>query len=175
MPPDLLVKLMPQVLVHNGFFSRGAPAVALPILDPRGDSVLHILRIGDYLHFTTFLQGAKALDCSAQLHTIVGGVRLGAVHFFLQLTVAENTRPPAGTRISETSAIGDELNLLCWDWFGWYCFHLWAESETRWPSIRRAPLRVPVQKMHPPDQESGELPSPGKYPREAGRHSGRRA
>src|SRR5919201_3492143 len=41
-----LIKPAPQIVVLHRLFVSGAPAAALPVIDPRRDAFLHVKRIG---------------------------------------------------------------------------------------------------------------------------------
>ena len=43
-PRNLLVEFFPQILIQDRLFRAGLPAVALPAVNPLGDSVLDVLR-----------------------------------------------------------------------------------------------------------------------------------
>src|SRR5215475_5256580 len=111
-PGHLLVQCLPQVLVDDRLSGGSHPSLALPPVDPRRNAVLQVFGIGDDFNFTAFAECTQTPDGSSQFHAVVGRVRLTAPQFFLVIAVAENRRPPAGTRIAEAGAIGYEPYLL---------------------------------------------------------------
>src|SRR5262249_33727680 len=110
--PRLLIQRHPQVLIHHGLLRGRNPALALPAVNPGGDPVLHVFRIGDHLHLATHFQRAQTLDGSGQFHAIVGGVRRTTPQLFVMLAMTEDRRPPPRTGIAETGSVSDDLNFF---------------------------------------------------------------
>src|SRR6185295_12641411 len=108
-PRDLFVQLFPEVLILDRLLRAGLPAVLLPAMDPLGDPVLDVLRIGDYFRLTGLPHGLQTLDDCCQFHTVVGGMRLGSHQLAFVMVVAQEARPAARAGIAEAGAVCDEL------------------------------------------------------------------
>ena len=81
MPFDVLrrggrIQPLPQILILDRLARGGAPAARLPVRQPFGDALQHVLRIGVQLHRAAALQRAERLDRGRELHAVVGGRRL---------------------------------------------------------------------------------------------------
>jgi len=112
MPRDLFVQRLPQVLIEDRLFRAGSPAVAFPAVDPLGDPVLDVLRVGDHLGGARLAHGLQTLNDSRQLHPVVGGVRLGTHQLAFVVVVAQEAGPSAGARVAEASPVRNKLNVL---------------------------------------------------------------
>src|SRR5580700_10424811 len=81
-------------------------------MNPAGDAVLQVIRIGYDLHFAQLLQRAQSLHRGLQFHAIVRGLGLRSIHLARMIAVTEDTRPAARPGVSDARAIGDQLDLL---------------------------------------------------------------
>src|SRR6476469_9099725 len=95
----------PQVVVLDRLLGRGLPAVALPALDPLGDPVEQVLAVGVQDHRGRPLQRLQRLDGRRQLHPVVRGQRLGAVHLLFGALPAHHHAPAARPRIPAARAV----------------------------------------------------------------------
>src|SRR6202044_1402946 len=84
----------------------GAPAVLFPAMDPAGDALTDILAVGIEVDRTGFFQRLPRRDRRHQLHAVVGGVGLAALHLFFDVAEFENGAPPARARIARAGAVG---------------------------------------------------------------------
>src|SRR6185503_20169863 len=71
-----LVELAPQVLVLHRLLVGGFPSPAFPGVDPRGNPLLDVLRIGVEIDLARALQRLERADDRDQLHAVVGRRRL---------------------------------------------------------------------------------------------------
>src|SRR5260370_30183525 len=108
----LFVEGLPQVLIDDGLFGRGHPALALPAVDPGGDAVLHIFRIGDHFDFALFAERFQPLNRRGEFHAVIGGVLLRIPYFFLLIVEAQDGGPTVGSGITEAGAIGADLHVF---------------------------------------------------------------
>src|SRR5262245_6309128 len=99
------VEPLPQVGILDRLLLTGAPAVALPALDPRADTLLEILRIGMDIDDARTLQRLQRRNRSHQLHTVVGGRGLAAGPVLATRTRRQGRAPPAGPRIARAAAV----------------------------------------------------------------------
>src|SRR3954468_768364 len=99
------VELFPQVDIFDRRPVGGAPAFALPVVDPLRDALLHVDRVGVEPHAARALQRLERADHREQLHAVVGRGRLAAPELLLFSLVAQDRAPAAGTGVAATSAI----------------------------------------------------------------------
>jgi hypothetical protein len=74
-------------------------------MNPSGNAVLQVIRIGDNLHLALLLQCTQALYRRLQLHAIVGGLALGTVNLFLLVAKAQDARPAAGPGVADAGPV----------------------------------------------------------------------
>ena len=97
-----LVEAPPEVVVLDRLLVGGAPAVALPVGEPAGDAVAHILRVGVQLDAARALQRLQRRDRGHQLHAVVGGGRLAAAQLLLAARRSVRIAPqPPGPGLPE--------------------------------------------------------------------------
>src|ERR1700674_1268526 len=105
-----LIETLPEIGVFHRLLVRGAPAFALPSVDPFGDSLLHILRVGidDDRHgaFQTF----ERADYCGQLHTIVRGRRLATEQLLFLATVAQQGTPATRPGSAFAGTVGEDFH-----------------------------------------------------------------
>src|SRR5262245_5712000 len=138
MPNDLITLVRPRVVTLNKSIEPlpqigildwplvgGAPAVALPVLDPLGDALLQVFGIRVQLHAHLSLQhigrlqGFQRCDGCHYFHAVVGGGGFRPRQLLTPLldavpAVYEDAPPAAGTRVSGAGPvrIDDHLPLL---------------------------------------------------------------
>src|SRR5262245_29744656 len=100
------IEPLPEIYVPDQLPIGGAPAVVLPLVDPRQDAITQILAVGVNVDETGSLQRFQRRDRGHQLHAVVGGVRLAALELLLVIAEGKNRAPPAGPRIAGAGAIG---------------------------------------------------------------------
>src|SRR5262245_5741232 len=105
------IEALPQLGILHRLLVRGAPAVLLPAMDPAGDALANILAVGGEVDDAGFLQRLQRGDRRHQLHAVVGGVRLAALQFLLDLAEPEDRAPAAGTGISGAGAVGEDRHM----------------------------------------------------------------
>src|SRR5262249_19133447 len=88
------------------------PVLLLPAMNPGGNAIFHVFRVGDDLDLARFLERAQTFYSRCELHPIIGGVRRAAVHFPLMLAIPQNVRPSAGAGIAEARSIRYQPDLL---------------------------------------------------------------
>src|SRR5271166_4141558 len=98
----------PEVLVLDRLLVGGAPAVALPDVEPTGHAAAQILRVRVQAHQAGALQRLERLDRRRELHAVVGGERLAALQLLLLLAVAKHRAPAAGPRVARAGAVGPD-------------------------------------------------------------------
>src|SRR5208282_3704854 len=107
-PPGRRVEPAPEVLVLDRLLVGGAPAVALPDVEPTGHAAAQILRVRVQAHQAGALQRLERLDRRRELHAVVGGERLAALQLLLLLAVAKHRAPAAGPRVARAGAVGPD-------------------------------------------------------------------
>ncbi len=105
------LEALPQIGVLDRLLRRGLPAVLLPAVDPVGDAVLQIGRIGHHGEGAGALQGLQRGDRGHQLHAVVGGLgrATGKLARFDQggpVAGLEHHAPAAGAGIAGAGAVG---------------------------------------------------------------------
>ena len=105
-----LVQPLPQFDILDRLLVSSAPAVLLPAVNPRGDTVLHIGAVGDDGDLAGPFQRLERVDRGQQFHAVVGGIGLAAVQFaFLDdLAIAYRAHqrtPAAGAGVARTGAV----------------------------------------------------------------------
>src|SRR5262249_30072778 len=103
---------LPEIDILDRFLVSGAPAVALPLLDPRHHAVAQILAVGVYVYVARTLERFQCRDRRHQLHAVVGGVGFPALQFLLVIAEGEDRTPAARPRIAGTGAVGVDDNPL---------------------------------------------------------------
>src|SRR5712691_2276149 len=94
------VEPLPQIDVLDRLAVGGAPAVALPLLDPAGDAAAQILAVGVEVDAAGPLERLERGDRRHQLHPIVGRMRVAALDLLLVVVPGEDRAPPARPRIA---------------------------------------------------------------------------
>src|SRR5437868_11721752 len=105
-----LVQPAPEILVFYRLLVSGLPALAFPGMDPLGDALLHVLRIGVDPDLARPLQRLKRADHRHQLHAVVGRRRFAATALFLLVFITKNKTPSPGPGIPAARAIGEDLH-----------------------------------------------------------------
>src|SRR5205809_7710376 len=75
---DGFQQFLPQVGILDRLAVGGAPAIALPAVDPAGDAVADVDAVGGQADATRLLERVEGLDRRLQLHAVVGGQRFAA-------------------------------------------------------------------------------------------------
>jgi hypothetical protein len=112
MAVHLGIQFNPEVLIDDWGLVGLHPSTFFPSVDPLGNAVLHILRIGRHRHIAFFVQRPKALNGCRQLHAIIRCLRLASVQLFRVLAETQHARPAAFSRVPKTGPVGDQLYLL---------------------------------------------------------------
>src|SRR5690349_5220461 len=104
-PADLVrlqrgVETLPELDILHRLLVGGAPAVALPAVDPAGDALPDILAVGVEIDGARLLQRLERGDRRHQFHLVVGGVTLAAVQLFFLVAELQDRAPAAGPGIS---------------------------------------------------------------------------
>ncbi len=79
------IESQPQVPVFDRSASAGLPSVSLPFVDPIGDAVLEIARVGVDRQTAGPLEGADGFHYRRQFHSIVGGPGCAAGEFLFRV------------------------------------------------------------------------------------------
>src|SRR4051812_21229969 len=106
------IEFAPQVVVLDGFLVRGFPALALPGMDPLGDALLDVDRIGVQAHAARALQRLERPDDGSELHAVVGGGRRAAPQLFFFSLEAQQRAPAAGPGVAAAGAVAVDLDDL---------------------------------------------------------------
>ena len=114
-----LVESTPQVLVLHRLLGRGSPPISSPSLDPVGDAVLYVLRVGVQANG----HGIREMPVTElqrfyhrrELHSIVGCFRLGPETLGVSVLVDDDKGPATRPRISVASAVGVHFDCSHWD------------------------------------------------------------
>src|SRR5689334_23716367 len=100
-----LVQPAPQVLVLYRLLVSRFPAFAFPGVDPRGNTLLDVLRIGVEANMARTLERLERADHRGELHAVVGGRRFAAPELLFLLLVPEDDSPSARARVPAASAV----------------------------------------------------------------------
>src|SRR5262245_18089794 len=100
------IELLPEIDVLDRLLVGGAPAVALPAMNPLHDAVAQILAIGMEIDQAGPLQGLQGPNRSQEFHALVGGVRLAALELLLVVAEGKDRAPAARPRIAGTGSVG---------------------------------------------------------------------
>ena len=103
-------QLLPQLGILHRLLVGGAPAVALPVVDPARDPVADIDAVGVKLDAARPGKCLEPFDRGDQFHAIVGGQRLAARQLALLVALPKQNAPAAGPRIAAAGAIGEQLD-----------------------------------------------------------------
>src|SRR5688572_2855807 len=107
-----LVQLAPQVGVLDVLPVGGAPAVALPAVDPLRDALLHVLRVGVQAHPAGPLERLERADHGRELHAVVGRSRLAAPQLLLHALRAQQRSPAARAGVAPAGAVAEDFHGL---------------------------------------------------------------
>src|SRR5579884_187047 len=107
---DGFEQLLPQLGVLDRLLIRRAPAVALPVVDPAGDSVANILAVCVEMDSARPFQRLEALYGGEQLHPVVGRQRLATRYLALLVGHPQQRGPAAGAGIAAASAVREDLD-----------------------------------------------------------------
>ena len=94
------VEPAPQVFVLDRLLVGGAPAVALPAVNPLRHAAAQILRVGVQLDRARAGQRLQRHDRRHDLHAVVGRQRLAAAQRLLALAPGEDRAPAAGAGVA---------------------------------------------------------------------------
>src|SRR5215510_14046464 len=100
------VKLLPEIGVLDRLLVGGAPAIALPAVNPLHDAVAQILAVGMEIDQARPIQGLQGRNRSQEFHAIIGGVRLAALELLLVVAEGKDRAPAARPRIAGTGSVG---------------------------------------------------------------------
>src|SRR5262249_5226409 len=92
---------MPKIDVPHRLSMGGAPAVALPLVDPRQDAVAQVLAVGVNVDETGPLERFERRDRRHQFHAVVGGVSLATLQFLPVIAEGEDRAQPPGPGLPE--------------------------------------------------------------------------
>src|SRR5690606_7109530 len=90
----LPVKCLPEIDILYRLLAGSAPTTGFPALEPFGDTLPDILRIGGEHHLAGLRESGKGLNGGSQLHAVVGGFALPAMEAFFPPVVAQQCPPP---------------------------------------------------------------------------------
>src|SRR6185295_16339694 len=102
-----LVEAPPEILVFHRLLVSRFPSLAFPGVDPLGDALLNVLRIGMDVDPARALQRLEGADHRGELHPVVGGCGLAAEQF--PFVILEKNPPAARPRVSPAGAVGVDL------------------------------------------------------------------
>src|SRR5262249_39654166 len=105
------IEALPQLDILDRLLVRGAPAVALPAVDPAGDALPDILAVGVEIDGARLLQRFERRDRRHQFHLVVGGVALAAVELFFLVAELQDRAPAAGPWISRARTVGIDRDI----------------------------------------------------------------
>src|SRR3974390_283125 len=99
------IEAAPHIFVLDRLPVRGAPAVALPAVEPSGHAAAQILRVGVQAYGAWTGQRIERLDRRREFHAVIGGEGLAALQLLRAGAVAQHGAPPAGSRIARAGAV----------------------------------------------------------------------
>src|SRR5436190_16198744 len=109
-----LAEALPEVDVLDRLLVRRAPAAPPPVVDPGGDALLYVERVGVKPHAARTLERLERADDRHELHAVVGGLGFAAVDLFLGATLAASQpqyrTPAARPGIAAAGAVAVDLH-----------------------------------------------------------------
>lgn len=106
------IEIAPEVGIFYGLTVGGHPPAHAPGVNPLGDALAQVLRVGEDNDLAGFFEGAQGENGGAQFHAVVGGGGLASRDGALVRAIAQNRRPTAWAGVSEASAIGENSDFL---------------------------------------------------------------
>src|SRR5690606_28640543 len=90
-----------------------SPSIALPVHNPLGNTILDVLAVGaqaNTLRLAGSNEEGERFNYGAELHPVISCGRLGATLLVIVAPVAHEEGPSAGARISDATAVGENLD-----------------------------------------------------------------
>src|ERR1700730_18713266 len=106
------MELVPQVDVLHRLSIGGAPAVALPLVDPRRDADAQIFAVGVEVNQTRSFERFERCDRRRQFHAVIGAVEFAAFPFLLWLAESADRTPATGPPIRRAASVGVNDDVL---------------------------------------------------------------
>jgi len=110
------VNFLPQLPILYWLFSLPLdsvdPALSFPRGNPTRHSMLDVLRVRPNDDIARLLQGPQTLDHSAELHSVVGGVRLASNQLSAMALVSQNTRPATRPWVPNATSVRRKYNVF---------------------------------------------------------------
>src|SRR5262249_8296957 len=110
MLPGELVEAAPQVLVLDRLLVSRSPCLAFPGMDPLGNALLDVLRIGVKEYPARPLERLECADYCCQLHAVVGGGRLATPQLLFTALGTQDDTPAARPGIAPAGAVGEDFD-----------------------------------------------------------------
>src|SRR5262245_28430748 len=107
-----LVQAPPEILVLHRFLVSRFPTLAFPGVDPLGNALLDVLRIGMEPDPARALERLEGADHRHELHAVVGRRRLAATGLFFLILVSKNKTPSSRPGIPPAGAVGKDFHEL---------------------------------------------------------------
>jgi hypothetical protein len=106
------IEFAPEVGIFHRLAVGGHPPPLAPGVNPLGDALAQVLRVGENDDFAGLLERAEGKNGGAQFHAVVGGGGFASRDGALVRAIAQNRRPTSRAGISEASAIGENCDFL---------------------------------------------------------------
>src|SRR5699024_2759265 len=103
---DELIEFTPQLGIRHRLLRRGAPAVALPAVDPLGHPLHHVLGIHVQLHPGGASEGLQPADDGGEFHAVVRRLPLTAEDLLRVRAVLHQHAPATAARVPLARTIG---------------------------------------------------------------------
>src|SRR5699024_8532015 len=103
---DELIEFTPQLGIRHRLLRRGAPAVALPAVDPLGHPLHHVLGIHVQLHPGGAREGLQPADDGGEFHAVVRRLPLTAEDLHRVRAVLNQHAAATAARVSLARTIG---------------------------------------------------------------------
>lgn len=107
-----LIQPLPQIDIFDRFFVGGFPTAFLPVMDPTGDALAHVLAVGAERHGAGHGQRFQRHDRRHHFHAVIGGQTESFAEGFFRLLIAQYRAVATGAGVAKAGAVGENFYLF---------------------------------------------------------------
>lgn len=107
-----LIQPLPQIDILDRFFVGGFPTAFLPVMDPAGNALAHVLAVGAERHGARHRQRFQRHDRRHHFHAVIGGQTKSFAEGFFRLLIAQYRAVATGARVAKAGAVGENFYLF---------------------------------------------------------------
>lgn len=107
-----LIQPLPQIDILDRLFVGGFPTALLPVMDPTGDALAHILAVSAERHGAGYGQRFQRHDRRHHFHAVIGGQTKSFAEGFFRLLIAQYRAVATGAGVAKAGAIGENFYLF---------------------------------------------------------------